>query len=265
MTRQPVNNSHAIDLKHDNHIHTFLCNHAHGTMHEYVLAAIDHGLESITFLEHLEVEINYIERTWLTEKDFSYYFTEGKRLQEEYKGKIDILLGVEVGYNPSAVEQLKKRLENHSWDKIGLSYHFLFDGNRHLNMVSRRQKNIEALAAIGPDEVVTRYFDGLIQAVQQLDGHILCHIDAVMRHYPGLEFNSSHWDQIDTLLRLIRDKGMMLEVNTSGFPLRNTPYPDYRIINKAILLDIPLVAGSDAHRPEQVGRYFDRLPEFLKA
>ena len=27
---------------------------------------------------------------------------------------------------------------------------------------------------------------------------------------------------------------------------------------------IPLVAGSDAHHPDQVGRYFDKLPGLLK-
>ena len=34
---------------------------------------------------------------------------------------------------------------------------------------------------------------------------------------------------------------------------------------KPLELGIGLVAGSDAHRPEQVGRYFDRLPEFLSS
>ena len=31
----------------------------------------------------------------------------------------------------------------------------------------------------------------------------------------------------------------------------------------AVERGIPLSAGSDAHRPEDVGRYFDRLPAYL--
>ena len=43
-----------IDLRTDGHVHTSLCNHASGTMEEYVKAAIGKGLEAIVFLEHLE-------------------------------------------------------------------------------------------------------------------------------------------------------------------------------------------------------------------
>ncbi len=253
----------AIDLKQDSHVHTRLCNHASGEMEEYVLAAIRMGLESLTFLEHLEADIQYFERTWLTEDDFSYYFSEGERLRTKYRDQIRILLGVEVGYNPEAVELLNKQIAEHTWDRIGLSYHFLFDGNTHLNMVSRRQNNIEALGKIGASNVITRYLDGLIQGVKKLDCHFICHLDAVMRHDRGIQFHPSHWDQVKDLLHLMRDKGMQLELNTSGFTLRNTPYPCHRIVSMAIELGIPLLAGSDAHRPEQVGRDFDRLTEFL--
>jgi histidinol-phosphatase (PHP family) len=172
-------------------------------------------------------------------------------------------LGVEVGYNPLAIDLLKNRLGRHAWDQVGLSYHFLFDGKKHLNMVSRRQENINALVAIGPDKVVTLYLDGLIHGVQKLECQVLCHLDAVMRHYPDLQFQPSHWNQVDTLLQLMRDKGMALELNTSGFTLRNTPYPCHRIVDRALELGIPLIAGSDAHLPQQVGRDFDRLPAFL--
>lgn len=254
-----------VDLKKDNHVHTRLCNHASGEMEEYVLSAIDRGLETITFLEHLEVGIDYFERTWLTDEDFSFYFNEGKRLRDIYSDKIRVLLGVEVGYNPCAVEKLKARISKFNWDIKGLSYHFFFDGTKHLNMVSRRKGNIDALAAIGPDEVVRCYLEGLTRAVQELDCDILCHIDAVMRHYQGLEFTSAHWGQIEKLLRLIHAKGMQLEINTSGFALRDIPYPDLKIVNRAIELGIPLAAGSDAHQPDQVGRHFDRLPEYLNS
>jgi len=253
----------AVNLKEDSHIHTHLCNHASGEMEEYVLAAIDMGLESIVFLEHLETGINYFERTWLTEEDFTYYLDEGRRLQDAYSGRIRILLGVEVGYNPAAAGRLREWLNSHPWDRIGLSYHFLFDGTRHLNMVSRRKGNIEALEALGPESVLTRYFDDLIRAAQEIDCHMICHLDAAMRHSQGLRFQPSHWEQVETLLQLMHEKGIMLELNTSGFPLRGEPFPCRSIVIRAMELGIPLVAGSDAHSPAQVGRSFERLPSFL--
>src|SRR3989339_1028505 len=49
------------------------------------------------------------------------------------------------------------------------------------------------------------------------------------------------------------------EVNTSGFSHRGEQYPARGILEEAIALGVPLVAGSDAHRPSEVGRHFERV------
>lgn len=248
-----------IDLSGDHHIHTRLCNHARGEMEEYVQAAISKGLLSMTFLEHLECGICYDHRTWLTDKLFAEYFREGKRLQEKYAGRIGVRLGVEVGYNPAAVPQLREMLARYPFEHVGLSYHFYFDGNRHLNMVSRRQDNIDALAAIGTNRVLDEYFNGLIRACSELPCNKICHLDAGLRHLPELCFTKRHREQVEQLLVLMQKKMIALEVNTSGIELRSRPYPAEDIVNRANELKIPLIAGSDAHRPDQVGRYFVQL------
>mgnify|MGYP001764866673 FL=1 len=69
---------------------------------------------------------------------------------------------------------------------------------------------------------------------------------------------------IDILLSLVKDRRMCLEINTSGLPIRGEPFPSSPILRKAINLGIPLVAGSDAHRPEDVGRQFDRLEDYVR-
>jgi histidinol-phosphatase (PHP family) len=253
-----------IDTTVDNHVHTRLCHHARGEMEEYVLSAISKGLHQIIFLEHLEVGINYFESTWLTEEDFDFYHAEGSRLQEKYKGSILIGLGVEVGYNPRYVVEIQQRLALHTWDRIGISYHFLETESGHLNMVSRKQINIDRLDQYGVDEVINRYYKDLQEAVDLLPGQVLCHIDAVLRHHPEVIFKTEHNALLDELLDMVAFKNMSLEVNTSGFTKKAEPYPSLAIIKKAIERNISLVAGSDAHRPEDVGRYFDRLPELMK-
>lgn len=249
-----------IDQAVDGHIHTRLCNHAHGEMEDYVHAAIARGLRQIFFLEHLEAGISYFESTWLTDDDFDYYFTEGRRLQKKYAGQLQIGLGVEVGYNPNRLPEIRSRLARHRWDRVGISYHFLEHNGRHLNMVSRKNVNIEALGILGVWKVVERYLSGLTEAVEKLDGDILCHCDAVLRHHPEGGLQEGHDTMLGKLLLAMARKKMTLEVNTSGFEIRNAPFPGPAILKKAVRLGIPLVAGSDAHRPEQVGRYFERLP-----
>jgi histidinol-phosphatase (PHP family) len=233
-------------------------------MEEYVLAGIERGLRKIIFLEHLEVGVDYFESTWLTDDDFAYYHAEGKRLQGKYREVITVGLGVEVGYNPRYLKEIKQRLALHTWDRIGISYHFLETDSGYLNMVSSKQINIDRLRQFGVDEVLNRYYSTLQEAVEKLDGDVLCHIDAALRHNPELRLKPEHYELLDQLLDAIARKNMALEVNTSGYKTRNAPYPALTIIRKALDRNIALVAGSDAHRPEDVGRYFDRLSELMK-
>jgi histidinol-phosphatase (PHP family) len=252
-----------IDITADSHVHTSLCRHASGEMEEYVLAAIERGLHRLTFLEHLEAGISYFESTWLTDDDFVYYHKEGQRLKDKYNGRIEISLGVEVGYNPKAKQELLQKLACHPWDLVGISYHFLETDQGHLNMVSRKQTNIDALERIGTENVLRQYYQGLLQAVEEIPGNILCHLDAGLRHQPLIQLTDEHEKLIENLLDAVARKNMAVEINTSGFKLKNEPFPSPHFLKKVIERDIPLVAGSDAHRPEDVGRYFDRLPELL--
>jgi histidinol-phosphatase (PHP family) len=235
-------------------------------MEEYVLSAIEKDLEHIVFLEHMEAAgVQYFEKTWLTEQDFDDYFEEGERLQEKYGEQLTIGLGVEVGYNGAHQQELQDRLSRRSWDQVGISYHFMavpgqdFD----LNLVSRKERNVKAIAKTGCEEVLDHYFNTLIEAIRLLPGTLLCHLDAALRFQPGLQLTPGHCQQISELLDVVKQKDMALEINTSGFAIRGTPFPAPAIIQMAIEREIPLIAGSDAHRPEDVGRYFHRLPELL--
>lgn len=255
-----------LPLHTDGHVHTKYCHHAIGEMEEYVISALQFGLKEIVFLEHMEAGIRYFESTWLTENDFDTYFSEGKFLQKKYSKKIKISLGVEVGYNPACRKELLERLAKRKWDRIGVSYHFMpcsDNTNYHVNLVSRKKENIHRIAALGCEQTISNYFSTLTEAVIFLPGTILCHLDAALRFQPGFKINTAHLKHIKTLLQAVKRKRMALEINTSGFPIRGNPFPMPFIIREALALGIPLHPGSDAHRPEDVGRNFNMLPDYI--
>jgi len=264
-----VKNSPAVlaDALFDSHIHTRFCGHAIGEIEEYVVAAIGKGLKKIIFLEHMEEGIRYAQKkTWLSEADFDNYFSEGERLRTEYKGTIDIGLGVECGYNPDCRERLLERLARRSWDQIGISCHFLKIASlpHHLNMFSRKAENILMARKIGADKILDQYFRNLIDAVGFLPGTMLCHLDGALRFLPEIILNEAHYVLIDKLLTAVKKNGMTLEINTSGLAIRQEQFPNNRILAMALHDKIPFVFGSDAHKPEDVGRYFDvTLPTLL--
>lgn len=250
-----------LNLLCDGHVHTRFCHHARGDMEDYVQAAQARGLEEIIFLEHMETGIDYFESTWLTEDDFDLYFAEGKRLQKKYNGTIRIGLGVEVGYNPDSSDEIISRLHKRSWDRIGISCHFYRPGRaeQHVNLLSRKIANIDAIQTLGCEQVLTHYFNDLLEATRILPGTVLCHIDAALRYQPHLTLQQSHYDQIERILDVVEEKNMAVELNTSGFAIRQEPFPAEPILRRVIDRNIPLVAGSDAHTPEDVGRFFEKL------
>ena len=256
------NNDTMLDLTCDGHVHTSLCRHAVGEMDEYVRAAVARGLRQLFFLEHLERGIDYFERTWLTEADFDEYFRCGRELREQYRGTLEIGLGVEVGYNPDCRDELLAALAGRPWDRIGISYHFMSAAGRHYNLVSRRSENIAALGRLGVARVLSDYFATLLEAVEILPGQVVCHLDAAMRHHPEVRLEPGHYRQIEEILSVMARRGMALEINASGLARRGQPYPAREIIAEAVRRGINLVAGSDSHRPESVGD-FAELARFL--
>jgi len=259
----PARSSHLLHRYCDHHVHTSLCGHATGTMEEYVLAAIDKGLRRISFLEHMEEGISGVKKTWLSESDFDTYFREGIRLQKIFSEKIEVGLGVECGYNPKEKDTLLKRLGKRAWAEIGISCHFLkLPGmNSHVNIFTRDSEAIAIAREYGTEKILTSYFHSLIEAVQNIPGTILCHMDGALRHLPEISLNDGHFKQIDELLQLVSKKKMAVEINTSGLRMRGEQFPQKIILEMAAKYYIDLRIGSDAHKPEDVGYEFDFFRE----
>ncbi len=226
-------------------------------------AALQQGLSGLVFLEHFEAGINTPRRTWLTPDDFESYIREGERLRQRYAGTIEIGLGVEVGYNPRELEATRDFLAAHDWDRVGLSCHFLEISGRHYNLLSRNQRTLEVFSSYGVTAAVADYFSLLAEAVEQLPGTVLCHLDAVLRHHPqiasALAEQVSH-PAIDRIFAAMAARGMELEINTSGFDhRRGQAYPAPGLLARAAAYDLTLTPGSDAHHPSEVGRFFTNL------
>ncbi|WP_419175487.1 histidinol-phosphatase [Desulfosediminicola sp.] len=255
----------SIDTSSDGHVHTKLCNHATGEMEEYVLSAIDRGLREMYFLEHLEAGVNYAPRTWLTEADFAYYCEEGERLRRKYADRISVNIGIELGYNSSHSKELLTGARAKPWDRIGLSCHFLQipGSNKHINLLSRKQENIDRAREYGLGTLLSLYYDTLLEAVENIPADVLCHLDAPLRYSGPIQLTDYHLEQIDRLLAAVKAKGMAMEINTSGIPIRKEPFPAKALVKMALDHGIQLVAGSDSHKPEDIGRHFDELEIYI--
>ena len=70
---------------------------------------------------------------------------------------------------------------------------------------------------------------------------------------------------IDTICKKLSEMDMVVEINASGLdrPCQEQ-YPSEEILRKLLEYNIKITFGSDAHKAEEVGRYFNEIMTLLK-
>ena len=92
---------------------------------------------------------------------------------------------------------------------------------------------------------------------------IVAHFDLINKS--GYTVNNEYREIAYETLEIIKESDVVLEINTSGLRKeRKEIFPSSELLQKAIDLKIPLTLGSDAHKPEDVGKDFDKVIHFLK-
>ncbi len=83
------------------HVHTYRCNHAENVKDElYIKKALELGAKSITFTDHTPFPGDpFSNRMHYDQLD--EYISTLRELKTQYRGKIDVLIGLEIEYLPS--------------------------------------------------------------------------------------------------------------------------------------------------------------------
>ena len=242
----------------DYHTHTKLCKHAEGMVEDYVQKAMEVGLEEVGCSDHLPLPDGFDAEHRMTLEEFKKYYSPWvSEARYKFGEKIKVRFGVEADYLHGTEGFTKKILEENDFDYVIGSVHFLGDwGFDNLKNVYRYD---------GEDvfDIYVRYFSALKEAAASglfdIVGH--CDVVKVFGHRPDRDYEEVLRDAMKT----IKENDLVVEVNTSGLrkPVREI-YPSEKILEITRELKIPLTLGSDSHRPEDVGRDFDRAVELVK-
>ena len=225
----------------DLHNHTTRCNHASGTMEEYLERAVERGIDVYGFSDHAPMAFDPAYRMALEER--IGYEAEIRELARRFRGKIDVLSGYEVDYLPGYME--KEILEAEVDYLIG-SVHFLdgwgFDNPEFIGEYDNRDI----------DEVWKLYFQRIGEMAQTGLFQIVGHLDLikVFGFFPKGDMAPA----IRTTLEAIKESGMAVEISSAGWRKKvGECYPAPSILETIRKMEIPITFGSDAHAPEQVG------------
>jgi len=228
----------------DTHIHTCFSPDSQMTIERAIQKAqkLDIG---ITITEHLDCA-HHEPEDFIFDVD-KYFHTYGKYRCDK------ILLGVEIGMCPDCLTDNRQIIENYSFDYVIGSIHIVdkIDIYYEPFYCSRTKR-----------EAYNQYFDAILQCLQTYDFiDSLGHIDYIARHaryeHPELYYEE-FYDRIDAILTFLAEKQKALEINTRRLDSKTTIQALLPIYKRFYEVGGRWVTiGSDAHKPDDIGKRLD--------
>jgi len=240
----------------DSHLHTPLCKHAAGTPEQYVQAAREAGLHGLVITDHSPMPPWFDPEARMELAELPFYHAALEKVRAA-SGDFYVGIGLEADFHPGTEYFLKRLGAQYNYDYIIGSVHYIgawpFDNPRYQSEFEERDLR----------EVYRAYFRLVAEAARSGLFHAIGHLDLpkVMGHRP-LE---GYADLAEEALQVIAGEGLALDVNTAGWRKKAAEiYPSPELLARAAQLKIPVVLGSDAHRPEDVGYRFSDAVGILK-
>jgi len=242
----------------DYHMHTPLCGHAIGQTHEYVEKAISIGLDEIGFSDHAPFIPHRLPGITMDPSQLPDYQKMLEDLRLRFASQIKIKIGIEADFLPGYEEKTREQLSGYPYDYVYGSVHFIeswaFDNPDEINGWDEKDTNA----------IYYEYYDYLERSAQTGLFDILAHVDLVKKfgHRPSKDLTG----KIQDTAEILKESKVAIEINTSGLrkPVKEI-YPSLDVLKIYCQVGVPIVFGSDAHRPEDVGADFDKGVELAKA
>ncbi|WP_416150360.1 histidinol-phosphatase [Salipaludibacillus sp. HK11] len=248
-------------VKFDLHTHHYRCGHATGSIEDYVKQAIKYGLQYIGISDHSPYFYSEEDQLYpgiaMSKNEFPDYILEVLDLKQKYQDKIHVLLGIESDYFPNYQELYRDQFSAYPFDYIIGSVHYVDD----INIFNKGRW--EGLTTAQQIKVKENYYSLIEKSAKSNMFQILGHIDAMKGFYP--EFSDIKTDVIDHTLKIIGEKDIAVEINTSGKTKDcGGWYPSQEILERALFHKVHVTFGSDAHTPQRIADDFELVRKKLK-
>lgn len=240
---------------------------------DVVTEAIKQGLEVLGFSDHSPVPF---ENSFAIKNDEVHnYIATIKSLKEKYQDKIDIYCSMEMDFIPGIVKDFKRTKEELGLDYMIGSVHLVGNDVERLWFIdgSKVETYDEGLNNFYGGDIkkgVKTFFYQYNEMIETEEFDIVGHFDKIKMHNRDryfLEEDKWYRDLLMETLTLIKEKSLIVEVNTRGiYKKRSTDfYPSTWVLPIMKEMNIPVVISSDAHLPSELTLCFKEAEDALKA
>ena len=252
----------------DMHMHTWFSTDSEACPRDMADEAVRKGLKTICFTDHFDKD----DLEWGEEGifDVDAYFVEMQKLQEEYAGKLNIRIGIELGLRTYLKDYYEELTKKYPFDfVIGSVHNVPYKKDAEGNILYTDPAAEKLFTDRTDKEAYRLMMETTLENVRTSDCfQTLGHLDYVVRYGKSREKEYSYTDYadiIDEILKLLIEKEKGLEVNSAGLkyglPFAH-PHPDvlkrYRELGGEII-----TIGADAHKPEHIAYDFAKAEEIL--
>lgn len=231
----------------DYHMHTTFSPDASLSIKDAIEQSILLGTKEICITDHLDYDFDGKGHDIVF--NYSYYINTLYNYIEQYKDKITIKKGIEVGLQPHILNKCEDYVADKDFDFIIGSIHSvskedLYSGN--------------LFDSITQKDAYFKYFEELLYVIENYDHFsVFGHLDMIKR-YGGYDIILPLEDYKEitiTIIKKLIEKGKGIEVNTSGIRYNLGDYhPSIDILKLYLELGGEIITiGSDAHSKKQVG------------
>ena len=246
-----------IAVLYDSHTHTTNSD-GRNTVEEMCQYAIASGVAGISITDHADMNFYESRDTY---NRIQKAIAQIRKAQADYKGKLDVLCGVELGEYLFAPENAKKILNLTEYDSVLCSVHFVPQArwDKPYNRIVFSEDGTDAELR----DYLRLYFALLSDTVDAFDFDILAHIACPVRYMTwkyGRETDVMEFEtQIREILQKVIDRKIALEWNTGGLRQNEEIFTLYRQMGGE-----RITIGSDAHQADEIGDYFAIARQSLK-
>jgi len=232
----------------------------------YVKRALQLNFQAMGFSEHSPLP--FPTPFSLKKEKAEAYVRETARLKELYRGQITLYRALEFDFIPGLSDDF------YYWrNKLKLDYAI---GSVHLVKPDRgdglwfidgpqKEKYDEGLKKYFGNDIksaVKTYYDQVNRMVENQPVEIVGHLDKIKMHNAGRYFREDEkWYRrlVTESLELIKEKGLVAEVNTRGLYKKRSDrlFPDDETLRQIGKMKIPVVISSDAHQPDELNSFMD--------
>jgi histidinol-phosphatase (PHP family) len=253
----------------DNHSHTQYSGDIPkgqgNSVRELCLAAIEKGLDGIAITDHFDIDGIY--DGYFPPLDHEAIARDITESREEFKGKLKLLHGIELGQATHMPDESNVQLQSQPYDIVLGSVHAV------RGIIDFADTDIAGMTKNEYTRLWEQYIEEMLDTIAWGNFDVLTHITYPKRYYLGNgitdfpDIKNKGREYFEPILKAVINKGITLECNTSG--LRQTmgeclPNEDlFRFYYELGGRDVSI--GSDAHHAMHISANFAEAAEMLRS